>query len=377
MGRHKKHKQSDSAVRRCALCGSVVFPYAQNCVTGATGRVVCEDCLGTSRKILENNRVSEKKQLYSDRMISPQELMQKLDHTIIGQTKAKRAVAIALWKQLLRAAGVTNLPRANLLLYGPTGCGKTALVREAAKIAGLPFICFDATTLTETGYRGRDAEEMVKDLIQGFRDHAKLSCGVVFLDEFDKLAATGGENHAEYSRGTQHAMLKLVEGVSVTHEDVTISTEGLLFIFGGAFTGLTTKKDSRFKQVQSIGFDRPHTSSLSNNNQMISTKDFIAFGMEPELLGRVGQYISLDPLTEKDLKKILLESDLSLYVQYQKFFHGQGLELRFSDQQIDKLVSEAFFRGTGARGLNNLVEQAVEPMLFQIASKKVFQCQCS
>lgn len=371
MGKRTKKKSNTSYKHRCVLCGRVLFQFEENYVTGATGRVVCADCLNTSGRLFPVKQPEKQTAKNCEQphyaILTPQEIIRQLDTAIIGQERAKRAIAVALWKQQLRAAGNTLIPRTNLLLYGPTGCGKTAIVREASKIAGLPFINFDATTLSETGYRGRDAEEMVKDLIDQFRDHPGLSSGIVFLDEFDKLAARGGDVRTEYNRGTQHSLLKLVEGVTVTQDATTLSTNSLLFIFGGAFTDLTDKRES-FGAVQQIGFLESQPPVEESDRRELSTDDFISFGIEPELLGRVGQYIPLESLTASDMKKILLGSSLSLYLQYQKFFDAYGITMEFSPKRIDALVGDAVKRGTGARGLNNLVEEAVEPLLFKLTS---------
>lgn len=354
--------------RHCVLCNKEVFRFEEGYVIGATGRVACKDCLKISSKVMESKKDSSDAPSPVKGVLSPQEILRELDRSIIGQEQAKRAIAIAVWKQLLRSEGNDTVPRTNLLLYGPTGCGKTALVREAAKIAGLPFINFDATTLTEAGYRGRDALDIIQDLMARFEEHPKLSCGIVFVDECDKLAARGGETRMEYSRGTQHSLLKLVEGTEVTQDDITLSTEKLLFIFGGAFSGLTAKPNS--PQRKAIGFLRQEPMEVKSEH-MLMVSDFVRYGMEPELMGRVGQCIPLEPLDAEAMKKILLESELSPLKKYQEFFRGYGIQLEFSNKRLDELVAGALERGSGARGLNSLVEEAVEPLLFKLASGEI------
>lgn len=367
MGKYQS-KRPTTDTSHCSLCGKQIFQTESGCVIGATGNLVCSDCLNTSKTVLNHLETKKEDADQKPVILTPQEILNQLNRSIIGQATAKKAVAIALWKQQLRAAGDLAVPCSSLLLYGPSGCGKTALVREAANIVGLPFIDFDATTLSETGYRGRDADDLVKDLASKFSDHPKLSCGVVFLDEFDKLAARGSDSRVAYNRATQHALLKLVEGKDIPLDSGSISTKSLLFIFGGAFTGL--QKASRLvKQTNPIGFLKPSLPEpVETVTPIPTTETFISYGMEAELLGRVGQYISLEALTAADLKQILLKSDLSCYRQYQKFFASHGVTLEFSEKRLDELVHAALRRGTGARGLNSLFEETVTPLLFKLAA---------
>ena len=304
-------------------------------------------------------------------ILTPQAIMAELDKSIIGQQAAKQAVAIALWKQQLRAQGDTTVPRSNLLLYGPSGCGKTALVQEAAKIAGLPFIAYDATTLSETGYRGNDAQDMVFKLHLCHSGHQKLKYGVIFVDEIDKLAGKGNDTRAAYNRGTQHSLLKLVEGMEIETDEGTVNTADLLFIFGGAFTALQREKEQARCKAKPIGFLREKEDEAANESSAVTLDDFIHYGMEPELMGRMGLQIALQQLTAAELKEILLNSRLSLYRQYQAFFLRNGSQLHFTNARLDELADQALALGTGARALNALVEEAVEPLLLYLAAGKL------
>ena len=364
MGRGKgKKKRQTPGPQQCTLCGKQMHPTDPGCVIGATGRLVCRSCLWASRQVLEAQEEEPFLPPLSG-IMTPQEIMAELDKSIIGQHAAKQAVAIALWKQQLRAAGDTTVPRSNLLLYGPTGCGKTALVQEAARLVGLPFVAYDATTLSETGYKGNDAQDMIKVLQSRYGDHKKLKYGIIFVDEVDKLAAKGNETRTAYNRGTQHSLLKLVEGTQLETEHGTVDTADLLFIFGGAFTGL--QKKAIPVMVNPIGFMREPRDPVAASPS-VTLDDFIRFGMEAELMGRVGIQVALQPLTAEDLKKILLDSRLSLYLQYQKFFLRNGTELHFSNAKLDQLIEQALLLGTGARALNALVEETVAPFLLHLA----------
>lgn len=365
MGRGRRKKKRIGP-QQCVLCGKPQTPSSYGCIVGATGRIVCATCLGVSHKMLERAETPAREQDSCERIFTPQEILKELDHCIIGQEKAKRAVSIALWKQQLRANG-ENVPRTNLLLYGPTGCGKTALVQEAAKIVGLPYIVYDATTLSEAGYRGSDAQDMITTLQSRYGNHPKFKYGIVFLDEVDKLAGQGSEMRTAYNRGTQHSLLKLVEGMDITTDKGTITTGNLLFIFGGAFTGIRKQKETELCRSTPIGFMREKEEQVPQEEPAVTTEDFVRYGMEAELMGRVGQQISLEPLDADDLKKILLDSRLSLYRQYQRFFLQHGVQLEFTSAKVDELVDQALALGTGARALNTLVEDAVEPLLLRLA----------
>ena len=228
-----KKKQSPP-VPRCALYKGFINILDNDYVVGSTGRMVCRGCLEMSFHILEASKETEKENV-SAPSITPQYIVQEVNKAIIGQEQAKSAVALAVWKQMLRANGDNFVPRTNLLLYGPSGCGKTAIIREAARIAGLPFLAVDATGITETDYRGKNAADIVTDLLTGFKGHPHVRHAIIFIDEVDKLSAHGADWRQAYCQGTQHALLKLVEGMEVTVDGMTINSTDLLFLFGGAF----------------------------------------------------------------------------------------------------------------------------------------------
>lgn len=358
-----KKKQSPP-VPRCALCKGFINILDNDYVVGSTGRMVCRGCLEMSFHILEAFKETEKENA-SAPSITPQYIVQEVNKAIIGQEQAKSAVALAVWKQMLRANGDNAVPRTNLLLYGPSGCGKTAIIREAARIAGLPFLAVDATGITETGYRGKNAADIVTDLLTGFKGHPHVRHAIIFIDEVDKLSAHGADWRQAYCQGTQHALLKLVEGMEVTVDGMTINTTDLLFLFGGAFGRMQEAR----KCAAPIGFVRSEPSCPSVTQH--TAEDFCAYGMERELMGRIGRFVPVEQLTTEQMKRILTESSLSAFVKYKKFFRAHKVRLKLPDELVEQLACESVAQGTGARGLDGAVEALVQPLLYALAEGKL------
>lgn len=358
-----KKKQSPP-VPRCTLCKGFINILDNDYVVGSTGRMVCRGCLEMSFHILEASKETEKENV-SAPSITPQYIVQEVNKAIIGQEQAKSAVALAVWKQMLRANGDNFVPRTNLLLYGPSGCGKTAIIREAARIAGLPFLAVDATGITETGYRGKNAADIVTDLLTGFKGHPHVRHAIIFIDEVDKLSAHGADWRQTYCQGTQHALLKLVEGMEVTVDGMAINTTDLLFLFGGAFGRMREER----KCAAPIGFVRSEPSCPSVTQH--TAEDFCAYGMERELMGRIGRFVPVEQLTTEQMKRILTESSLSTFVKYKKFFHAHKVRLKLPDELVEQLACESVAQGTGARGLDGAVEALVQPLLYALAEGKL------
>lgn len=358
-----KKKQSPP-VPRCALCKGFINSLDNDYVVGSTGRMVCRGCLEMSFHILEASKEPEKENV-SAPSITTQYIVQEVDKAIIGQEQAKSAVALAVWKQMLHANGDNFVPRTNLLLYGPSGCGKTAIIREAARIAGLPFLAVDATGITETGYRGKNAADIVTDLLTGFKGHPHVRHAIIFIDEVDKLSAHGADWRQAYCQGMQHALLKLVEGMEVTVDGMTINSTDLLFLFGGAFGRMQEER----KCTAPIGFVRSEPSCPSVTQH--TAEDFCAYGMERELMGRIGRFVPVEQLTTEQMKRILTESSLSAFVKYKKFFRAHKVRLKLPDEQVEQLACESVAQGTGARGLDGAVEALVQPLLYALAEGKL------
>lgn len=360
----KKHGGKE---KLCPLCEQTLPSDPEERIVGRSGRAICRRCFDAVQRIDGVFRNDEDHADGAEHMLRPpSEILRQLDERIIGQERAKRAVVTALWKQRLRAQG-EDIPNAPMLLHGPTGCGKTAMVREAAKLMGLPFLSFDATTISETGYRGREAAEMVKDLVGNCVSLQEAEYGVIFLDEIDKLAADmSNDQRASYCRGTQFSLLKLIEGCEVETEKGRVDTSNILFLFGGAFTGLHAQKGlSAYKKV---GFLQERV-PVEPEERDIQPDDFVAFGMERELMGRVGRCIALHELSEQQLRIIMLDSKLSTYRKYCEYFNSKGRSLVMEEAEIDRMIGLSVQRGMGARGLNALVEEWAEPRLAALAEE--------
>lgn len=349
----KKRWKQAGGILLCAMCGRPLWPDRDNFITGRYG-AVCHSCLQLGVH-LESLDHTERSVEAPSNMRLPQELIRMLDRTVAGQEEAKRAIVVAVWKQQLRAAGEKDVPAGHLLLYGPSGCGKTMLAQQAASLVDLPCCLFDATTLSETGYRGRDAMDILKDYAAAAEGHKNRKWGMVILDEVDKLAARGGDARQAYCRGTQHSLLKLLEGA--TWEE--IDSANLLFILCGAFHGLYDQEVST-----PIGFLREQ----EEHSCIITPEDFVEFGMERELMGRVSGLAKIHPMTEDDLIHILLDKQNSIYETYRKFFAARGVVLKLSEKAARDIARRALLRGTGARALHAEMDQVMELLVMKLAS---------
>jgi len=342
--RKKRAKQAGQNLF-CVMCGKLLRPEVKNYVYGRHG-VICHRCIHTSHLLDERNPNTKK--VSCSAVLTPQQLMEKLDAIIAGQEQAKQAVSLALWKQQLRANDVQHVPTGHLLLYGPSGCGKTYLATQAAKLCGLPYLVFDATTLTESGYRGRDAGEILKDYKAANEGHPKMGYGIIILDEIDKLAGKGNSERQAHQRGSQHTLLKQLE-----------QDNGLLYILCGAFQGLDERKEAPV-----IGFVK----NKPQKNMQIAAEAFISYGMERELVGRISSPVPIQALTADDLVSLLLDKEDSIFQEYRRFFLQHGINLVLTEGEAEKLAVAALRNGTGARGLRTELDRCMEPLMLQLAA---------
>jgi len=383
-------------VQKCLFCGKPKSATNKRFIGGG-GAIICEDCIKASNDILVRLRKAdeEKKQggfVKAEDMKKPRELVEFLDQYVVGQSRAKRALAVAVYNHYKRINGSGNpdveIEKSNILMIGPTGSGKTYIARSLAKVLGVPFAIADATTLTEAGYVGEDVENVLLKLIKAANDDIKRAeKGIVYIDEIDKIARSG-ENRSitkdVSGEGVQHALLKILEGTVASvppqggrkhpqQEMLKIDTRNILFICGGAFAGIE-KIVERENNKNTIGFgkafDKKEEKTLSEQLRGLTPQDLMKFGLTPEFVGRLPIFVALDELDEEAMVRILTEPRNSLVKQYQKLLELDGVELEFEDEALREIAQIAMRKNTGARGLRAIMENIMQDIMFSIPDEK-------
>ncbi len=369
-------------------------------IAGPDSVYICDECVDLCREILADEEAPESAaDLFAPRVPTPREIMEHLDQHVIGQGAAKKILSVAVYNHYKRVfaagqpgvQGGAEIAKSNILIVGPTGCGKTLLAQTLARLLDVPFTIADATALTEAGYVGEDVENILLRLIQAADGNLeRAAMGIIYIDEIDKTARKAGDNPSitrdVSGEGVQQALLKIIEGTVANippqggrkhphQEFIQLDTTNILFICGGAFPLLPEIIRRRVSSRGTLGFrgpgDKPADLGLEDAAllRQLSAEDMLAYGMIPEFIGRLPVLTSVEPLDEATLVRILTEPRNALVRQYQRLFALDGVDLQFTDEALAAVAREALAVRTGARGLRSILERTLLDVMYEIPSR--------